>query len=74
MRFSTYVSALAVAIGVVSAAGHSGRSLKHVGLQDKARPQARKQPLPPKSSFNRRDTSQYLTNSTTSKSSYRKNS
>ncbi|EPE28601.1 alpha/beta-Hydrolase [Glarea lozoyensis ATCC 20868] len=62
MRLSTCVTALAVALGV-SAAGHSGRSLKHVGLEDKIRPQARKQSLP-KSSFNRRDTSQYLTNST----------
>jgi hypothetical protein len=66
MRFSTCASALAIAIGLSSAAGHSSRSLKHVGKEDKVRSQARNQPLPPISSFNRRDQSQYLTNTTQS--------
>ncbi|KAG9239634.1 Alpha/Beta hydrolase protein [Amylocarpus encephaloides] len=63
MRFSTYVSAFAAAASLVSAAQHSGRSWKHAGLEDKSRPHASRQPLP-KSAFDRRDTSQFLTSST----------
>lgn len=64
MRFSDVVSALAVTAGVVSAAGHSGRSLKHVGKADKPRKIQQRDPQ----LHQRRDTSQYLTNSTASKS------
>ncbi|TVY80493.1 putative serine carboxypeptidase [Lachnellula suecica] len=63
MRFSSLVSALAITAGVASAAQHSGRSLQHVGKKDKPLPkQIRQEPQGQKQT--RRDTSQYLTNST----------
>jgi carboxypeptidase D len=66
MRFSTCVSALAIAAGVASAAHHSGRSLKHVGKADKPRNHARRE-QPQGQQQTRRSTDQYLTNSTSSK-------
>jgi carboxypeptidase D len=66
MRFFAVVSALAVLVNVTSAAHHSVRSLKHVGMADKHHPKhGRREPQqqkPPRS-----DSSQYLTNSTASK-------
>ncbi|TVY21483.1 putative serine carboxypeptidase [Lachnellula arida] len=61
MRFSTCLSALAIAAGLVSAAHHSGRSLKHVGKADKPRNHVKRQPQGQQQT--RRDTSRYLTNS-----------
>lgn len=66
MRFSTCLSALAIAAGLVSAAHHSGRSLKHVGKADKPRNHV-KRGQPQGQQQTRRDTSQYLTNSSSSK-------
>ncbi|TVY33747.1 putative serine carboxypeptidase [Lachnellula subtilissima] len=62
MRFSTCLSALAIAAGLVSAAHHSGRSLQHVGKADKPRNHA-KRAQPQGQQQTRRDTSRYLTNS-----------
>ncbi|KAF4629363.1 hypothetical protein G7Y89_g8787 [Cudoniella acicularis] len=63
MRFSTCIAALAIVVGFVSGAHHSGRSLKHVGRADKQHQQPRRQP--PVHEHQRRATpSQYLTNST----------
>ncbi len=64
MLFSKVVSALAISVSVVSSAGHSGRSLKHVGKADKPRKFQQRDPH----LYHRRSTSQYLTNSTASES------
>ncbi|KAH6674188.1 Alpha/Beta hydrolase protein [Halenospora varia] len=64
MRFSTCISALAIASGVATAAHHSGRSLKHVGMKDKPRQHARREPQMQPEKPRRATSSQYLTNST----------
>jgi carboxypeptidase D len=64
MRFSTLVSTLIVASDAAFAAQHSGRSLKHVGKEDKISPLARREPHPKEQQ--KRAYSEYLTNSTTS--------
>lgn len=66
MRFSSSISALAMGAGFVSAAHHSGRSLKHVGMKDLPH-KSYKRDLPPQVQ-QRSDSSQYLTNATASKS------
>jgi carboxypeptidase D len=64
MRLSAVVSALAVLVNVTSAAHHSGRSLKHVGREDRHHPKlARREPQQQKRCS---DSSPYLTNSTAS--------
>lgn len=67
MRFSSIVSAIALTASVASAALHSGRSLKHVRKADK--PRKIQQRAAPVKTHDRRSATQYLTNSTASKSS-----
>jgi carboxypeptidase D len=66
MRFSAVISLLILGAGLATAAGHSGRSLKHVGKEDKHHKHARRAaPEAPK--VRREDQFQYLTNATQSK-------
>ncbi|PQE04801.1 carboxypeptidase cpdS protein [Rutstroemia sp. NJR-2017a BBW] len=65
MRFSTCVSALAIAGSIVEAAQSSGRSLQHVGKKDKRAPKpVEALPKTRQSRSKRAVNSQYLTNST----------
>jgi hypothetical protein len=65
MRFLAVASALAVLVNVTSAAHHSGRSLKHVGMADKHHPKVRRRE-PQQQKQRCSDSSRYLTNSTAS--------
>lgn len=65
MRFSTCVSALAIAAGVASAAHH--RSLQHVGKADRPRPDHARRQQPQGQKETRSSAFPYLTNSTSSK-------
>ncbi|RAL58572.1 hypothetical protein DID88_003348 [Monilinia fructigena] len=66
MRFSTVVSTLAIAGGIADATAHSGRSLRHVGKQDKHIPKPREPTFgTEQQQYEKRETNfQYLTNST----------
>lgn len=69
MRFSTCLSALAIAAGVVSAktGTASGRSLQHVGMKDRVHKNVVREPVaPPQHKPRAASSSQYYTNSTAS--------
>jgi carboxypeptidase D len=67
MRFSSYLPALAIGAGAVSAAQHSGRSLQHVGKKDLPVESQKRAPLP--QIQQRSNSFQYLNNVTESKCS-----
>jgi len=64
MRFVTLFSTLLIGAGVASAAQHSGRSLRHVGKEDKHHRLGRRQPVVPPQRLS--SSSQYLTDASES--------
>ncbi|QSZ36493.1 hypothetical protein DSL72_006373 [Monilinia vaccinii-corymbosi] len=67
MRFSTVVSTLAVADGIAHAGFHSGRSWRHVGMQDRHIPRVKEPSLNREQQSEKRTTTTnfpYLTNAT----------
>lgn len=67
MRFSTVLSTLAIAGGIADASLPSGRSLRHVGKQDKHINKPRGPTFGTEQQYEKRETNfQYLTNSTAS--------
>lgn len=69
MRFSTCLSALAIAVGVSAKTGTaSGRSLQHVGMKDRVHKNVAREPVSPSQHKPRAaSSSRYYTNSTASK-------